>query len=256
NSATGKLAAYLAKLLQARHETFPERQAIFDLQDVQCRVCGQHMASGDGTWFGDWGGYHIIIDAKVAAVLGLGVLVASLTSSLKDPSKQLEKKGSKAVSVPVGGSQKKAIQRCLKSKRLRPTPPKRPPAPREAAKSIGLTAVIKALPVKKAGQARGVQAGRVADLFGYTSRTEIWRAMKKLTEKHDDQITMGNGSAGWLLCTPCAACRFILCLPDKGRLSNIRDLCSRVLVRAAHPPNRQPEDAEGNNHNNNSLHPC
>ena len=53
-SGSGRAAQLLVKILQARSTRFPHRQAIFDLHDLQCKLCTWVMVSGAGHWFTSW----------------------------------------------------------------------------------------------------------------------------------------------------------------------------------------------------------
>ena len=64
------VGSILSSLLVRRHELFGDsRSSVFDLQDVQCKVCTWVMALGNGQWFTSWRGIGVIVCPVLGAVL-------------------------------------------------------------------------------------------------------------------------------------------------------------------------------------------
>ena len=66
---TCAVGSAIARLLMLRACRFPDRARVFDLQDVQCKVCTWVMALGEGTWFKQWRSVAVVLSAALSGVL-------------------------------------------------------------------------------------------------------------------------------------------------------------------------------------------
>ena len=214
----GSLGYYMMQLLMRRAEAFPQRSALFDLQDVQCRICGTYMVMGEGAWFRSWGKIQVMGDIPVLACFG--VIAASLA---------------------CGSAKKRTVESTREAQGTAHAPSKKARGNEAPSKKmLALKDVAAALPAIDAGARQGIMARRVAAMFGFCCRTEVCRAMAHI--KAADVANL-RGNKGWVLLSQEAVARFCIALPDSGEILKVKSRCAAIVARVALAPRRRADNA-------------
>jgi hypothetical protein len=193
----------IATLLQARHETFPTRPAVFDLQDIQCKVCTWIMAcgSGGGVWFQRWGATAIVVCSFVTT------MIHSHTSN----GSSCKRKRAAVFAEP--SSLKETVPATdMTEKRLRML-----------------------LPTFTSGDKVGPKAIHIAALFGSNWPANAVNKANLLTE----HTVLIPGPVGRLVLNPIGVAELLLNLPKGQQVRKVKAYCARVVARAEVAPEKR-----------------
>ena len=196
-------------LLKKRNEMHVTRSVIFDLQDVQCKICTWVMLRGSGQWFNQWRDTMVIV---------CGVVFGQISLAWGKRKKNM--KMSKALAATLGVSFAGGRVKKLK------------------ASSVGLAHLTTLLPVVSLGGSKGVRCVDIARLFTKWPRDSVTRT--KLSTDDTIIVSSGKFNKTRLALNPVGVADLILHMPKSAELKKLRRYCAEVIGgKLAVPMRRQ-----------------
>ena len=201
------VGSIVSSLLLRRHEMFGDsRSSVFDLQDVQCKVCTWVMALGYGQWFTSWRGIGVIVCPVLGAVL-------TKARATKRRRKQLQ---AAALSF---------------------TPAK---SAYTGAADMTIDHLQSLLPVCDYRGKAGVRATDIARVFGKPfPMQDVYMVVRSLTNEEKGHFFVNSGQVGTLVLDPFGAALLMLHMPKNAELKKVKNYCAQVLAREHAAPKRK-----------------